>query len=257
MISQAGEIVARKMYLKQFIIHSIHTSFLRLTRYKSFTFILFPFLFLTLTPAAREYMGREIAQTMHYSGAEWLLRESREREEATGEVMKQLKIKPGMVVCDLGSGNGYYTLKLARQVGEQGQVLAVDIQQEMLSMLQKRSKAENLQNIRTILGTETDPNLPPDTFDLVLLVDVYHEFSHPEDMLKSIRTSLKDNGRVALLEYRAEDASVPIKPLHKMSKEQILKEFTANGFTLAEEYDELPWQHMMFFQRAETDSHHN
>jgi ubiquinone/menaquinone biosynthesis C-methylase UbiE len=125
----------------------------------------------------------------------------------------------------------------------------VDIQREMLGLLEESAKDENFDNVETVLGTVVDPKLPEASMDLVLLVDVYHEFSHPEQMLAAIRKSLKPNGRVALVEFRGEDPLVPIKPLHKMSKEQIMKEFPPNGFKLVAEFDELPWQHLMFFQR--------
>jgi ubiquinone/menaquinone biosynthesis C-methylase UbiE len=200
-------------------------------------------------PPLQEYKGREIAQTMHYLGAPWLTRESRQREEDCETLLKALKVKPGDVVCDLGCGNGFYTLKLARLVGERGKVVAVDIQREMLELLKEAAAAERIENIKPVFGTVIDPKLPDASIDLVLLVDVYHEFSHPEHMLAAIRRSLKPTGRVALAEFRAEDPLVPIKPLHKMSKEQIMNEFPPNGFTLVEEFDELPWQHLMFFQR--------
>jgi ubiquinone/menaquinone biosynthesis C-methylase UbiE len=200
-------------------------------------------------PALTEYKGREIAQTMHYLGADWLTRESREREEDCTTMLKALNVKPGDVVCDMGCGNGFYTLKLANLVGPKGKVIAVDIQREMLLMLDERAKQERVTNIDTVLGTVVDPKLPKESLDLMLLVDVYHEFSHPEQMLTAIRKSLKPTGRVALVEFRAEDPDVPIKPLHKMSKEQIMKEFPPNGFKLIAEFDKLPWQHLMFFQR--------
>lgn len=195
------------------------------------------------------YMGREIATTMHYSGAAWLTRESRQREEDCKRMLQELHVKPGDVVCDMGCGNGFYTLKLARLTGTSGKVYAVDIQQEMLDMLGQRSKKAKLANIVPLLGTETDPRLPENSIDLLLMVDVYHEFSRPEAMLKAIRKSLKPSGRIALVEFRAEDPNVPIKPEHKMSKKQILKEFTANRLKLAGQYDKLPWQHLMFFVR--------
>jgi len=205
----------------------------------------------TIPPPLTHYMGREIAQTMHYTGAPWLIRETREKEESTQRFLKELNVQKGWTVCDLGCGNGYYTLPLARMVGEEGKVIGVDIQPEMLDMLQERASERGIENIETRTGTVVDPNLEPNTIDLMILVDVYHEFSHPEHMLKEIRESLKPTGRLALLEFRAEDPEVPIKPEHKMSKEQILKEYTANGFKLVREFDELPWQHLMFFQRAE------
>lgn len=202
-----------------------------------------------IPPPVKEYKGREIAQTMHFLGAPWLTRDSRDREEDCKTMLAALKIKPGDTVCDLGCGNGFYTLKLAELVGEKGQVYAVDIQREMLDLLKDRATGERITNIKPLLGTLVDPKLPANSVDVVLLVDVYHEFSHPEQMLTAIRKSLKPTGRVALVEFRAEDPDVPIKPLHKMSKAQILKEFPPNGFKLVEEFDKLPWQHLMFFQR--------
>ncbi len=202
-----------------------------------------------IPPALKEYKGREIAQTMHFLGAPWLTRESREREEDCTTMLKALEVKPGDVVCDMGCGNGFYTIKLAKLVGDRGKVIAVDIQREMLELLKDAAEQEKVANIETILGTVVDPKLPKESIDLVLLVDVYHEFSHPEQMLAAIRKSLKPTGRIALVEFRAEDPEVPIKPLHKMSKEQIMKEFPPNGFKLVEEFDELPWQHLMFFQQ--------
>lgn len=202
-----------------------------------------------LAPAAKKYFGREIATTMHFLGAPWLIRESRQREEDCEKLLAALKIKPGQTVCDLGCGNGFYALKLAELVGKEGRVVAVDIQPEMLGMLRATAEAAGIGNIEPVLGTEVDPRLPAKTFDLVLLVDVYHEFSHPAEMLAAIRKSLKPPGRIALAEFRAEDPNVPIKPLHKMSKQQILKEYKPNGYRLVEEYDDLPWQHLMFFGR--------
>ena len=201
------------------------------------------------TPAPLKfYKGREIADAMHYSGAPWLVRESREREEECGTMLAALHIKAGQTVCDMGCGNGFYTLKLADLVGKEGQVLAVDIQPEMLSLLNERAKKTQHANIKPILGTTVDPNLPEGKINLILCVDVYHEFSNPQEMLLAMRKSLKPGGRIALVEFRAEDPKVPIKPLHKMSKEQILKEWPANKFKLVEQFDKLPWQHLMFFE---------
>jgi ubiquinone/menaquinone biosynthesis C-methylase UbiE len=205
----------------------------------------------TLSPALTEYMGREIAVTMHYTGAPWLVRESREREEDCEQLLQALNIQPGQVVCDMGCGNGFYSLHLAELVGPKGRVIAVDIQPQMLSYLRSRMRKEKVSNIKTLLGTPVDPRLEESSVDLMLLVDVYHEFSHPIEMLKAIKASLKPTGRVALVEFREEDPLVPILPLHKMSKAQIMKEFPANGFKLIEEYDKLPWQHLMFFERNE------
>jgi SAM-dependent methyltransferase len=204
-----------------------------------------------LPPALTHYLGREIAQTMHYLGAPWLVRESREREEECSTLLEVLDVQPGQVVCDMGCGNGFYALKLAEQVGPEGRILAVDIQPEMLTLLRERCEEAQVENVELILGTLIDPHLPAGEVDLILCVDVYHEFSHPVHMLRALRAALKPEGRVALVEFRAEDPGVPIKPLHKMSKEQINKEWPANGFRLVEEFDELPWQHVMFFARDE------
>ncbi len=200
-----------------------------------------------IPPSQTHYMGREIAQTMHYTGAPWLVRESRQREEDCRLLLEALQIQPGQTVCDLGCGNGFYTLELARRVGPEGTVYAVDIQPQMLRLLVTRARQEKLFNIQPILGTFIDPRLPKGKVDLVFCVDVYHEFSHPEAMLARIRESLSVGGQIVLAEFRGEDAGVPIKPLHKMTKAQVKKELEPNGFTLEREFDELPWQHLMFF----------
>ncbi len=198
------------------------------------------------------YLGRVLAKPMSHLGAPWLIRPEREEEERASESFKQLKLAEGMNVCDLGCGNGYWTLPMARDVGQDGKVYAVDIQREMLQKLRQRSSKYKLDNIEPVLGKVDDPNLPSNKVDLVLMVDVYHEFSHPESMLWGIRRSLTSKGVVALLEYREEDPGVPIKPLHKMSKRQIMKEYRANGFKLVREYNKLPWQHLMFFARDDS-----
>jgi ubiquinone/menaquinone biosynthesis C-methylase UbiE len=202
-----------------------------------------------LPPARTVYMGRRIARTMHYSGAPWLIRNSREREERCSQMLANLGVEPGMTVCDMGCGNGFYSLKLAKLVGPTGKVLAVDIQPEMLSLLKRRAEDQDLDNLQPILGSLADPHLPDGQVDLILCVDVYHEFSHPQLMLKAMRQALAPDGLLVLVEYRAEDRTVPIKPLHKMSKAQILKELVPNGFRLARQFEGLPWQHMMFFGR--------
>jgi ubiquinone/menaquinone biosynthesis C-methylase UbiE len=200
-----------------------------------------------IPPAKPTYMGRRIAPTMSFAHAAWLTRPERQQEEDPLQAIGQLGLKSGMVVCDMGCGNGFYSLEMAKRILPGGRVIAVDIQQEMLHLLHLRAQEANIDNIQTVLGTLVDPFLPEGELDLVLMVDVYHEFSHPEQMLQAIRKSLKPTGRIALVEFRAEDPRVPILPLHKMSKRQILREFRANGFRLVEEYDELPWQHLMFF----------
>ena len=174
----------------------------------------------TADPVAPTYMGRVIAQTMHYTGAEWLVRDNRELEERSSLVVANLGVKPGMTVCDMGCGNGYYTLKLAEMAGREGRVLAVDIQPEMLHLLELRTKELGVTNVRPVLGTVQDPGLPDGEVDLIFCVDVYHEFSQPEEMLAAMRRTLKPEGLLVLVEFRAEDPAVPIKPLHKMSKAQ-------------------------------------
>jgi ubiquinone/menaquinone biosynthesis C-methylase UbiE len=198
------------------------------------------------------YFGRVVAKPMSHLGAPWLIRPERDEEENASESFDKLDLKPGMVVCDLGCGNGYWTLPMARKVGPEGAVYAVDIQREMLQKLRQRADRFKLKNVRPVLGTIDDPKLPESEIDLVLMVDVYHEFSHPQSMLWEIRRSLTEKGVVALLEYREEDPSVPIKPLHKMAKPQIMKEYEANGFKLVREYNGLPWQHLMFFARDDS-----
>lgn len=202
-----------------------------------------------IPPPLREYKGRRIAQTMHYAGAPWLIRESREREEDCSAMLTQLRIKPGMTVCDMGCGNGFYALRMAKLVGNDGRVLAVDIQPQMLRLLQSRAAGAKITNVEPIHGSVVDPKLPAGEVDLILCVDVYHEFSHPQHMLEKMREALAPGGQVVLVEFRAEDPKVPIKPLHKMSKKQVLKELPPNGFKLVREFDDLPWQHMMFFER--------
>jgi len=191
-------------------------------------------------------MGREIAQTMHYTGAPWLVRESRQREEDCRMLLEALEVRAGQTVCDLGSGNGFYTLQLARMVGPQGLVYAVDIQPEMLRMLVHNASEAGLANIRPVLGTPIDPRLPREAIDMVLCVDVYHEFSHPAAMLARIRECLAADGRLVLAEFRGEDPAVPIKPLHKMTKAQVRAELAPAGFEVVREFDRLPWQHLLF-----------
>ncbi len=202
-------------------------------------------------PALTHYKDRQIAQTMHYDGAPWLVRESRQREEDCKLLLEQLKLKPGQTVCDMGCGNGFYALQMAKAVGPKGKVYAVDIQPQMLRLLEARAKEAGIENIVSVLGTLTDPKLPEGKIDLVLMADVYHEFSHPVQMLAATRKSLSKEGVIALAEFRMEDPKVPIKLLHKMSKKQIMKEFPPNGFKLTRQFDKLPWQHLMFFARDE------
>jgi len=199
-----------------------------------------------IPPAQTHHMGREIAQTMHFTGAPWLVRESRQREEDCRTMLQALGVRPGQTVCDMGCGNGFYTLQLAKLVGPRGLVYAVDIQPEMLQMLARNAAEARLTNIRPVLGTPIDPRLPTGEIDMMLCVDVYHEFSHPEAMLAKIKQSLSPDGQLVLVEFRGEDPAVPIKPLHKMTKAQVRAELEPAGFEMVREFDRLPWQHLLF-----------
>ena len=198
-------------------------------------------------------MGRGVATAMTWRGAEWLMRETRENEENGRQLREWLDVQPGSVVADFGCGNGYHTLPLAAAVGPKGRVFGVDLQPKMLEFLAERAASESLrlgtkQSIVPVLATIDDPNLPPQSCDLVLMVDVYHELSHPSTVLRRIRSALREGGAVVLVEFRTEDKSVPIKPDHKMPKAQMIAEMAANGFRLRAETDELPWQHAMAFE---------
>lgn len=208
-----------------------------------------------VAPAARErheYMGRTIAPTMHFSGAGWLTRPTREEEEEPLKLLKSLNIQPGQTVCDFGCGNGFHSLQLAKRVGPTGSVHAIDIQPEMLEMLKDRAGPRGLANIKPVLATDEDSGLAAATYDMVLMVDVYHELSNPAEILAAVRKSLKPEGRLVLVEFREEDESVPILPLHKMSQLQVVKELEANGFHLVEQFDRLPWQHVLQFARSDS-----
>jgi SAM-dependent methyltransferase len=196
------------------------------------------------------YMGREIAHVMGHGAADWLERPEREQEENTSLLMKSLQIQPGMVVADIGAGSGYYTRRMAKQVGPGGKVLAVDIQPEMLELLTNGLAKLQITNVQPILGTITDPMLPPASVDLVLMVDVYHEFSHPYEMMEGICRGLKPGGRVAYVEFRREDPAVPIKELHKMTEAQVHKEAAAHALEWVQTVETLPRQHLIFFRRT-------
>jgi ubiquinone/menaquinone biosynthesis C-methylase UbiE len=202
--------------------------------------------------AVHPVTGRHIAPVMGLSGAEWLDREEREREEQPEKAIAQLNLKPGMMVADVGAGTGYYSLRMAKVVAPGGVVYANDIQPGMLDKLSERATAAHVTNIVTILGSEADPKLPAGKLDLVLLVDVYHELSRPQRMLEGIQESLKPGGRLVLLEFRKEDPSVPIRPEHKMSVEEVKAEVTPEGFRFEKVVDKLPWQHIIFFRKPET-----
>ncbi len=194
------------------------------------------------------YMDREISGVMGHQAADWLERPQRTHEEMPDEVVAALKLKPTDVVADIGAGSGYFSFRMAKLV-PQGKVLAVDIQPEMLAMIEERKNAEDVDNVEGILGEIDNTHLPANSVDLVLLVDAYHEFSHPREMLQSMVSALKPGGRIVLLEYRAEDPTVPIKPLHKMTETQVVKEMSVFNLNWDETLDFLPWQHMMIFSK--------
>jgi ubiquinone/menaquinone biosynthesis C-methylase UbiE len=200
---------------------------------------------------ARQYKGRVIAPVMSADGADWLTRKDRETYEQPEKVLDALKIAPGTTVADIGAGVGYFSLRIAKRVGSSGKVVAVDVQPMMLELLKTNRDRERLSNIELVLGTETDPRLSPQSVDLVLMVDVYHEFQYPEEMMAGIRQALKPSGRLVLVEYRGEDPTVPIKPEHKMTVQQVLKEIEPMGFRLKEKLDFLPWQHILIFEHGD------
>jgi len=194
------------------------------------------------------YMGRQIAHVMSHYGIDWLEREEREMEENTSLLLKNLAVKSGMVVADIGAGSGYHSALLSKMVGT-GKVFAVDVEPEMIAYLNARIKQEKLTRIVPVLSTEQKVSLPENTIDMMLLVDVYHEFSFPYEMALSMRSALKPGGKLVLVEFRAEDPTVPIKTIHKMSEAQAIKEFKAAGFAFDKNIDNLPWQHCMVFTK--------
>ena len=195
------------------------------------------------------YLGREIAHVMGHLAAGWLERPEREQEEQPKKMIEALELKPGQVVADVGVGTGYFAFRMAPFLGEKGKVLGVDIQQEMLDLLKAKAAKLKVTNVEGVLGTVKDPKLPEAGVDLVLMVDVYHEFDHPWEMMQAIKKSLKPGGRVVLVEYRKEDTAVPIKEVHKMSEEQIKKEMTAAGLEHVKTVGTLPRQHIAIFKR--------
>ena len=195
------------------------------------------------------YLGREIAQVMSFHGASWLERPERDQEEHTSKLLPPLKIKPGAAVVDMGAGSGYYTFRLADIVGPTGKVYAVDIQPEMLAIIGKRMKEKNVKHIELVKGAETDPKLPDAAIDLILMVDVYHEFSHPYEMTEAMVKSLKPGGRLVFVEFRREDDKVPIKLVHRMAEKQVRKEMEPHALRHAETQKHLPWQHVIIFEK--------
>ena len=194
------------------------------------------------------YMGREISQVMGHLGAGWLERSTREQEERTDLLVELMDVEPDEVIADIGAGTGYFSLRLARRV-PLGGVVAVDIQPEMIQLLQDTAGEKGIDNGESVLGAVDDTRIPANTIDVVLLVDAYHEFSHPWEMKESLMTALKPGGRIVLVEYRAEDPTVMIKPHHKMTQEQARREFEAAGFRWITTHDDLPQQHVLIFQK--------
>ena len=192
---------------------------------------------------------RRIAQTMSADGADWLVRPEREREERPDQALDAIGIQRGSTVADIGAGVGYFTWRLAERVGSNGIVYGEDIQQRMLDQLVKNTSARHLTNVHAVLGSVDDPKLPKNSLDLVLLVDVYHEFSEPEKMLDRIRESLKPGGRIVFLEYRAEDPNVPIRPEHKMTVGQVRAEVQPEGYRFEKTIEVLPQQHIIIFRK--------
>jgi ubiquinone/menaquinone biosynthesis C-methylase UbiE len=205
---------------------------------------------LAAAQATHPVTGRRIAPVMGLSGADWLDRNERESEEHPDKAIAELNLKPGMFVGDVGAGTGFYSLRIAKLIGPEGVVYANDIQPGMLDRLNANASAQHVGNVVTILGTESDPKLPAAKLDVVILVDVYHEFSRPQRMLDRIRDSLKSDGRLVLLEYRKEDPSVPIRPEHKMSVQEVKAEVVPEGYRFEKVVDTLPWQHIIFFRKS-------
>ena len=192
------------------------------------------------------YMGREIAYVMGFEGIGWLERSDREKEENVLSLIQNMGIKSNDTIADIGAGSGYHVFRIA-PLAKKGLIYAVDIQSEMLVEIEKTKELGKIINIQTILGSEKSVHLPKNSVDKILMVDVYHEFNFPVEMIASMKNALKPNGQLFLIEYRGEDSKVPIKKIHKMTEKQAVKEMEAAGFKLKENIDNLPWQHCMVF----------
>ncbi len=209
--------------------------------------IVLVFLALTLVAPAQTQVKRQPAPVMGAAGADWLTRPERIEEEEPDRMLASLDIKKGSTVADVGAGVGYHSWRIAEMVGPTGKVIAEDIQPEMLRMLKQNIDQRKLQNVDIVLGTTTDPRLPENAVDMVLMVDVYHEFADPVSMMTKIRNALKPDGRVVLVEFRKEDPKVPILPLHKMTTQEVRAELEPLGFKFQKVLDFLPWQHIIIF----------
>ncbi len=197
----------------------------------------------------KRYMGREIAGVMGWQGAAWLEREAREKEERGDLLMRELALRPGMNVADVGAGTGYYARRLSLSVGASGTVFAVDVQPEMIRMLTDLAKKAGLSNIKPVLGAADNVKLADASIDLAVMVDVYHELEFPFEVMESIVRALKPGGRVVYVEYRAEDVTVPIKPVHKMTEAQVRKEASQHALIYERTANTLPWQHVVIFRK--------
>jgi ubiquinone/menaquinone biosynthesis C-methylase UbiE len=206
----------------------------------------------TTTPSrdgiGKVYMGREISQVMGHRGARWLERSGRVREERPERVIESIALAADAEVADIGAGTGYFSVRLAERVPE-GRVFAVDIQPEMLDILRQRLAREDIDNVEPVLGREDDPRLPSNSIDAALLVDAYHEFAYPREMMQGIVAALRPGGQVILVEYRGEDPSIPIKPLHKMTEAQARREMSAVSLRHVATLDVLPTQHILIFEK--------
>lgn len=194
------------------------------------------------------YMGRQIAHVMSHFGIGWLERSERQSEEDSEQLIKNLGLKKGMNVADIGAGSGYHSVRMSKKIGD-GRVYAVDVEPEMIAFLDDRLRREGIGNVSTVLGKEDAVPLPTNGMDRILLVDVYHEFSHPYEMARSMLAALKPDGKLFLVEFRAEDRNVPIKDVHKMSQAQAVRELTAAGFRFERNIGNLPWQHCLVFTK--------
>lgn len=195
------------------------------------------------------YMGREIAHVMGHQAADWLERPEREEEEKTSLLVEALKVQPGEAVADIGAGTGYLTRRIAPKILPKGKVYAVEIQQEMLDLLTNKLTGLGITNVAPVLGTVTDPKLPPNSMDTIVMVDVYHEFDFPYEMTETMCRALKPGGRLVFVEFRGEDENVPIKRVHKMTEAQVKKEMAPHPLTWKETISVLPWQHIIVFTR--------
>jgi len=202
-------------------------------------------------PGTHPISGRRFAGVMGYQGADWLDREERDSEEAPERALEALNLKTGQTVADIGAGTGYMTVRMAKRVGQSGRVYAEDVQPEMIELLRKRLVKERVTNVTPVLGLLDDPKLPDGALDLELLVDVYHEFSEPQKMLRGLRNALKQGGRLVLLEYRKEDPTIPIREEHKMTVAEAKLEVEAEGFTLSRVDERLPRQHILIFTKPQ------